>query len=113
MIIGQPDCYISVAIKPNFIATAHVVNCQILAMETGFEPSSVHLGLRWTKWYWGLFYSENFDLPLRIISQISLNIHKSKLGIQKFNELCIQLKTCHETQQTANCEQNYRILKEV
>jgi len=70
MIIGKADCYIPVAIKPNSLATVDAVSYRLLAIGTGFDPRPIHVSLWWTKWFWNIFYSENFDLSLGIFSQI-------------------------------------------
>ena len=70
MIIGQADCYIPVAIKPNSLATVDAVSYQLLVIGAGFDPRPLHVGLWWTKWFWEIFCSENFDLSVRIISKI-------------------------------------------
>ena len=72
MIIGQADCYIPVAIKPNSLATVNVVIYQHLAIGTGFDPRPLHVCLWLTKWFWDIFCSENFDLSVRTISKIFL-----------------------------------------
>jgi len=70
MITGQADGYIPVTIKPNSLATVDAVSNQLLALGAGFDPRPIHVGLWWTKWFWDIFYSENFDLSVRIISHI-------------------------------------------
>jgi len=79
MIVGQADRYIPVAREPNALAVVDAVNCQLLAMGAGFEPRTLYVGLCWAKLYWDIFYSENFDLPVRIISQNFFTFHESKL----------------------------------
>jgi len=70
MIIRQVDCYIHVAIKPNSLATVDAVSYQLLAIGAGFDPRPIYVCLWWTKWFWDIFCSENFDLSVRIISKI-------------------------------------------
>ena len=83
---GQADCFIPSDIKPTSLAPVDAVIYQLLAMGAGFDPRPLHVGLWWTKWFWDIFYSENFDLSVRIISKFSLSVHEFKLDFLKFND---------------------------
>jgi hypothetical protein len=69
---GQADCFIPSDIKPTSLAPVDAVIYQLLAMGAGFDPRPLHVGVWWTKWFWGMFYSKNFDFSIRIFFTYSL-----------------------------------------
>jgi len=48
--------------KTNFFTYGRSVSYQLIAIGAGFDPSALHVCLWWTKWFWDIFYSKNFDL---------------------------------------------------
>ena len=70
MMIGQADSYVPADIRRNSLAIVDAVNYQQLASGVRRDPRPIPVGLWWSKWYWDIFYSENFDRSIRIISHI-------------------------------------------
>jgi hypothetical protein len=57
----------------------------------GFEPGSDHMGLWWTKWYWGRFSPRTSALPWQTYPRLSHNNHLALSEVGTTDQIAYQM----------------------
>lgn len=79
----QTFLYLPVAIRPNSLAIAYVVNFLPSTRRARFEPKEIHVFLV-DKRQWDRFCSANYEFPCKCC----LHIQETKIDSAEFNKCC-------------------------